>query len=311
MTAMPRPLGFPRWVVPAAIAALVALLVTPGLIVLASDDDGDAAVQSVRLGGLTTDVAVVGDTVWVVSGRDNSVVAIDAAQPAARRRGDTGAAPLRIAAGEHSVWTADAGSNTVTRVNPLLPGATGHRINVGADAVDVAVDYDGTWVTNGQRGTVTRIDPVSNQLLGPPIRTGNFPTALTVGANLIWVVNSGDGTVARIDPREDVVIGRRTPSDATRRTSRSGSARCGSPTAATAPSPVCPPPTAQPAGCPDPRRALARRARRHPPTPSSCSTPCSGDVAIARPADRAQPRHRARLRLPDLARRRSRCRLGG
>ena len=98
----------------------------------------------------------------------------------------------------------------------------------------MAVGADGAWVSNGQRGTVMRIDPISNRPLGPPIRTGNFPTALALGASYLWVVNSGDGTVARVDPREDLVVGRRIRSAATRRTSRSASARSGSPTAATA-----------------------------------------------------------------------------
>ena len=166
-----------------------------------------------RSGGLPTDVAVADGTVWVASGRDDGVVAIDAAElsrpPVAP--GDRGRAAAHRGRRADSIWTADAGDGTVTRVNPLLPGAAGRRIRIGADAVDVAVGYDGAWVTNGQRGTVTRIDPVSNRVLGPPIRTGNFPTALAIGANFVWVVNSGDGTVARVDPREGLVIGRRTP----------------------------------------------------------------------------------------------------
>ena len=123
----------------------------------------------------------------------------------------TGPAPLRVAVGAGSVWTANAGDGSVTRLNPLVPGDPGRRIGIQADAIDVAVGPDGAWVTNGQAGTVTRIDAVSNRVLGSPIRTGDFPTALAIGANHVWVVNSGDGTVARVDPREHVVVGRRLP----------------------------------------------------------------------------------------------------
>ena len=133
------------------------------------------------------------------------------------------------------MWTANAGDDTRHAPEPAGARApSGARIAVGGDAIDVAVGSDGAWVTNGQRGTVTQIDAVSNRVLGPPVRTGEFPTALAIGANHVWVVNSGDGTVARVDPRENVVD---RPADcrsgATRRTSRSASARSGSPTAAT------------------------------------------------------------------------------
>ena len=169
----------------------------------------DAALRVARL---PTDVAVEGDTVWVASGRDDRIVAIDVAQPEdPPRRHETGSAPLRVAVGAGSVWTANAGDDSVTRLNPLIPGSSGRRIAIGADAVDVAVGPDGAWVSNGQRGTVMRIDPISNRPLGPPIRTGNFPTALAIGATYLWVVNSGDGTIARVDPREDLVVGRRIP----------------------------------------------------------------------------------------------------
>ena len=122
-----------------------------------------------------------------------------------------GSSPLRLAVGQGSVWTANAGDDTVTRFDPLVPGS-GRRIRLGAEAVDVAVSPEGAWVTQRARpGTVTRIDPIANRVLGEPVRTGSFPAALTVGAGFVWVVNAGDGTVARIDPREDVVIGRRLP----------------------------------------------------------------------------------------------------
>ena len=172
---------------------------------MATDD------QRLRAGRLPTDVAVEGSTVWVVSGRDNRVVALDARDG---ERAPTRTRPARRRCGSPSA-EGRSGRRTpatarVTRFDPLVPGS-GRRICVGADAVDVAISPEGAWVTNGLAGTVTRIDPVSNRVLGPPVRTGNFPAALAVGAGYVWVVNAGDGTVARIDPREDIVLGRRMP----------------------------------------------------------------------------------------------------
>ena len=200
----------PRWAIFLAGALMLILLLAPAVAVLLTREP-DVLADGHRLpaGRLPTDVAVQGSTVWVVSGRDNRVVALDAAD--VERAPETraaGASPLRLAVGEGSVWTANAGDGTVTRFDPLVPGS-GRRIPIGAAAVDVAVSSEGTWVTNGLAGTVTRIDPVANRVLGAPVRTGSFPAALTVGAGYVWVVNAGDGTVARIDPREDLVIGRR------------------------------------------------------------------------------------------------------
>jgi DNA-binding beta-propeller fold protein YncE len=200
----PRP---SRWVLVAAAVLLLAVLVTPALFVVLTGEDGETS-DTLRVARLPTDVAVAGDTVWVVSGRDDRILAVDPEQtdgPAASH--ETGSAPLRVAVGAGSVWTANAGDGSVTRLNPLVPESTGRRIAIGADAVDVAVGPDGAWVSNGQRGTVMRIDPISNRPQGPPIRTGAFPTALALGANHLWVVNSGDGTVARVD----LVVGRRVP----------------------------------------------------------------------------------------------------
>jgi DNA-binding beta-propeller fold protein YncE len=213
-----QPGAGPSWVMRALTAlGLLCLVVGPAAVVLlVKHNDGGATgldTEHLRIARLPTDVAVQGKTVWVASGRDNRIVAIDTTMPSvAPEPRATGPSPIRIAVGAGSVWTANAGNGTVTRLNPLARGKGSRReIPIGADAVDIAVGPTGAWVANGQRGTVTRLDPISNRVLGAPVRTGSFPSALTVDKNYVWVVNSGDGTVARIDPRENVVVGRRVP----------------------------------------------------------------------------------------------------
>jgi DNA-binding beta-propeller fold protein YncE len=204
----------PRW---AFAVILLCLLFGPAVAVLVvkGSESGSSGLdaENLRVARLPTGVAVQGQTVWVTSGRDDQVVAIDAAKPSvAPAPHRTGPSPIRIAVGAGSVWTVNAGDGTVTRLTPgARGGAVRREIPIGSDAVDIAVGPDGAWVTNGQAGTVTRLDPISNRVLGKAVRTGNFPSALTADANYVWVVNSGDGTVARIDPRENVVIGRRIP----------------------------------------------------------------------------------------------------
>ena len=160
-------------------------------------------------GKLPTDVAVDGSTVWVVSGRDNRVVALDArdAEQAPEVHA-TGSSPLRLAVGQGSVWTANAGDDTVTRLDPLhaRQRARDQGRRRGRRRRRQRRWHVGDATAGGHRDAHR---PVSNRVLGQPVRTGSFPTALAVGAGYVWVVNSGDGTVARIDPRENVVIGRR------------------------------------------------------------------------------------------------------
>src|SRR3954454_10057579 len=173
--------GLPRWAIVLAGIVMILFLLAPAAAVVLSRKP-QVVVESQRLpaGQLPTDVAVDGSTVWVVSGRDNRVVALDARDAKqAPEPHAAGSSPLRLAIGQGSVWTANAGDDTVTRLDPLVPGS-GRRIKLGTEAVDVAVSPEGAWVSNGTAGTVTRIDPVSTRVLGEPVRTGSFPTALTV-----------------------------------------------------------------------------------------------------------------------------------
>src|SRR5262249_27666120 len=118
-----RPL--PRWLLVVAAILMLAALVTPALVVLSRDKEHPELKPEagVRVGRVPTDVAVAGSTVWVVSGRDDRLVSFDVGQPEASPIAhETGQAPLRVAAGEGSIWTADAGDDTVTRIDPQLPG---------------------------------------------------------------------------------------------------------------------------------------------------------------------------------------------
>src|SRR3954453_14361801 len=126
----------PRWAIIAAGLAMVVLLFAPAAAVLLTrKPDVIADGQRLPAGRLPTDVAVENSTVWIVSGRDNRVVALDArdAQQAAETR-TAGSSPLRLAVGGGSVWTANAGDDTVTRIDPLVPGS-GRQIRLGAEAV--------------------------------------------------------------------------------------------------------------------------------------------------------------------------------
>ena len=87
----------PRWLLALAAVVMLAVLVTPALVVLLRDQERVEIKPEagVRVGRVPTDVAVTGSTVWVVSGRDNHLVSLDVSDLHARPVAHTtGAAPL-------------------------------------------------------------------------------------------------------------------------------------------------------------------------------------------------------------------------
>ena len=129
-----------------------------------------------------------------------------------------------------TVWVAPS-SGLLTRLDPTT-ARVAHQVDPNAGPAAVALGDDAVWVSDDEANNVTRIDPSG---LRTPIAVGNGPTGIAVGEGGVWVADSLDDTVTRIDPNTRAVtatipVGRSPPG------SRSVTARCGSPTAATAPS---------------------------------------------------------------------------
>jgi len=109
-----------------------------------------------------------------------------------------GADPRGIAVGNGSVWVANSGAGSVTRIASSTNRVTGAPIEVGAEPRRVAADRRGIWVSNEGSGTITRIDPRSGSP-DPPIPVGGTPRALATGAGAVWVADFGDGVVRRVE----------------------------------------------------------------------------------------------------------------
>jgi YVTN family beta-propeller protein len=141
--------------------------------------------------------------VWAVDGigdlakidpRTNSVV------------GDTGvvgSSPSAIAADDSWVWVANAGENTVSKVNPRTVSEVDDP-SVGRRPRSVALGASSVWVANEGDDNVTRLDDISSSQR--TIEVGTAPTGIAFGADAVWVANSGDGTVSRIDPETNDVV---------------------------------------------------------------------------------------------------------
>ncbi|MGI5453840.1 ABC transporter substrate-binding protein [Streptomyces sp. CA-249302] len=108
-----------------------------------------------------------------------------------------GQSPDGLAWGAGSVWAANSGDDSVSRIDPDTRAV--QLIPVGAGPVAVAVSGDDVWVANSGDRTVSRINADVNRVVDT-VRVGNLPSAIAAGPSGVWVALSGDNAVRRIDP---------------------------------------------------------------------------------------------------------------
>jgi DNA-binding beta-propeller fold protein YncE len=113
--------------------------------------------------------------------------------------------PAAVAIGDGSVWVANAGSQTVIRINPRTRHVVGSPIGIGQPASSLAVTKTAVWVGNGSAGTVSEIDPSSNTVVGKLNLKGGNPVvpngvqSLAFGYGSLWVA-VGPRALLRFDP---------------------------------------------------------------------------------------------------------------
>lgn len=106
-----------------------------------------------------------------------------------------GDSPTAVAVSAGSVWVANTGDGTVSRIDPRSGQPVGAPIGVGEDPGAVAVGAGSVWVANFGDGTVTRINARSGRLVGAPIAVGRGPTDVVVGRGRVWVATELDRVV--------------------------------------------------------------------------------------------------------------------
>ncbi|WP_449348955.1 BTAD domain-containing putative transcriptional regulator, partial [Streptomyces shaanxiensis] len=108
-----------------------------------------------------------------------------------------GQSPDGMAYGAGSVWVANNGDDSVSRIDPHTRAV--QLIPVGSDPVAVAVSGDDVWVANSGDGTVSRINAAADRVVDV-LPVGNLPSAVAAGPAGVWVALSGDNAIRRIDP---------------------------------------------------------------------------------------------------------------
>ena len=111
-----------------------------------------------------------------------------------------GNGPAGIAYAAGSIWVANTGDNTITRIDA---GSDKPSKPLPIAATELAFGDGTLWASDTTANRVVRIDPTTGRLVYP-IGVGNGPSAIAFGSGAAWVVNSL-GTVWRIDPETNSV----------------------------------------------------------------------------------------------------------
>jgi YVTN family beta-propeller protein len=132
---------------------------------------------------------------------ENAVGVIDPGSARIAAQYTVGRAPSAMAAGAGSVWVANAGDGTVSRIERRRAQIV--TIPVGQRPADVAFGAGSLWVTD-RGGAVSQVSPTVNRVVRR-IAAGNAPGGIVAGYGALWVASEADRTVARIDLKRGAV----------------------------------------------------------------------------------------------------------
>lgn len=141
------------------------------------------------------DIAFGLESLWLVDSETNSLLELDADLTRLERPHTVGDDPRAVAVAGDSVWVANYGDDTVTRLVFPARGSTPDivDIDVGDGPVDVAVGEGAVWVVNQLSRTVSRIDPETNEVVAA-IPIGNEPQRIATGEGYVWVTVRAPGS---------------------------------------------------------------------------------------------------------------------
>jgi YVTN family beta-propeller protein len=200
---------------------------------------GVAAALAVAVGLFAALSSSGGDRLTAID--ENHVGLIDAGSGDITAQYPVGRDPSAVTVGGGSIWVANAGDETVSRIDRGHPILT---IPVGRDPTSMAFAAGSLWVTAREDRTLAQLNVAANRIarkiplsdapravvagfgslwvayeidrkvarldltrgvFTTPIELGANPTALAVGAGSLWVASEEAGTVFRVDPQTGAV----------------------------------------------------------------------------------------------------------
>jgi hypothetical protein len=106
-----------------------------------------------------------------------------------------GSQPWGIAFDGASIWVANFGSNSVTKLR-ASDGANLGNFAVGTNPFGIAFDGASIWVANYGSNNVTKLRASDGASLGT-YTVGSFPRGLAFDGANIWVTNAGSNSVSK------------------------------------------------------------------------------------------------------------------
>lgn len=128
-------------------------------------------------------------SLWVANYGSATLSRVDPATNKVTGTVKVGAGPCGLAAGPGAIWVDGYGTDTVERVDPRTLKRT-RSIPAGPGVWDVAFDGRYVWADDNSNGTVVKIDPRRNAVVRR-FHTGGSPTGLAVAAGSLWVGSNG------------------------------------------------------------------------------------------------------------------------
>jgi YVTN family beta-propeller protein len=117
-----------------------------------------------------------------------------------------GDSPSGLALENDSVWVANEGDGTVSRIDLGTRRLRGAPIPVGKNPRAIAAVRGSVWVANFGGGSVTRIDADTGRVV-QTVSVGHGPIDVAVGRESVWV-STQEARVVRIDSRSGAVVDR-------------------------------------------------------------------------------------------------------
>jgi serine/threonine-protein kinase len=199
--------------------------------------------HTIRVAGIPSDVANVGDLAAVVSGPPARVTMVDAGygQISGTIRVPRGQASATAVAFGRDVWIANPSGHRLDLLAPPYTGVSGGiavpgaphlvaagegaiwavggrmlwKVNPGSQRIVAALRLTfapqaldagngGVWLVDRLGDAIVRVDPATGDVT-KRISVGRSPVAVAVGPNSVWVANGGDASVSRVDPKRNAV----------------------------------------------------------------------------------------------------------
>ena len=138
----------------------------------------------------------------------NSVGLIEASTAKLAASIAVGPTPSLIAYGgtahHRQLWVANAGDQTLTRIDTRTRKASGPVVSLRATPAGLVVGFGAVWVLDKDVPQLLRIDPEVGRVIEtfplPLAGPGYFPVGIAVGDGSLWAAYDTPGQLVRIDP---------------------------------------------------------------------------------------------------------------